>query len=140
MVVIGYFVPLLHSKQIAMKVKDILSALHQWAPPALQESYDNSGLIVGSPEQEVTQLLVSLDCTEAVVQEAIVRGCQAVVSHHPIVFGQWRQQHTQNKRDFHKVSKVMSFCRPTASPKNALIKSKWCYQDKNARLLFSSRA
>jgi dinuclear metal center YbgI/SA1388 family protein len=72
---------------VNMKLKEILSALHQWAPPALQEGYDNSGLLVGSPEQEVTQLLVSLDCTEAVVQEAIARGCQAVVSHHPIVFG-----------------------------------------------------
>ncbi len=70
-----------------MKLKEIIAALHQWAPPALQEGYDNSGLLVGSPEQEVTQLLVSLDCTEAVVQEAINRGYQAVVSHHPIVFG-----------------------------------------------------
>jgi putative NIF3 family GTP cyclohydrolase 1 type 2 len=69
-----------------MKLKEIIAALHQWAPPAMQEGYDNSGLLVGSPEQEVTKLLVSLDCTEAVVQEAINRGCQAVVSHHPIVF------------------------------------------------------
>jgi dinuclear metal center YbgI/SA1388 family protein len=70
-----------------MKLKEILAALHQWAPPPLQEGYDNSGLLVGSPEQEVTQLLVSLDCTEAVVQEAIVKGCEAIISHHPIVFG-----------------------------------------------------
>lgn len=70
-----------------MKLKEIIATLHHWAPPALQEGYDNSGLLVGHAEQEVRQVLVSLDCTEAVVQEAIEKGCGAIISHHPIVFG-----------------------------------------------------
>ena len=55
-------------------------------PLALQESYDNSGLIVGEPATEITGVLVSLDCTEAIVEEAIAKGCNLIVAHHPIVF------------------------------------------------------
>ena len=54
---------------------------------ALQESYDNSGLIVGDRDAEVTRALLCLDCTEAVVDEAIVKGCDIIIAHHPIVFG-----------------------------------------------------
>ena len=54
---------------------------------ALQESYDNSGLIVGDRDAEVTRALLCLDCTEAVVEEAIVKGCDIIIAHHPIVFG-----------------------------------------------------
>lgn len=56
------------------------------APLTYQEDYDNAGLVVGLPDQEIYQALISLDCTEAVVDEAIVTNCQAIVSHHPIVF------------------------------------------------------
>lgn len=70
-----------------MRVQDITSYLESLAPLQLQESYDNAGLIVGSPQQEVTQVLLSLDCTEAVVDEAIEKGCNLIISHHPIVFG-----------------------------------------------------
>lgn len=69
-----------------MKAADIIRFLEQWAPPALQESFDNSGLIVGHPDTEVTGIMVSLDCTEDVVEDAISRGCNLIVSHHPIVF------------------------------------------------------
>jgi len=68
------------------KVADVASALEAWAPPSLQESYDNSGLLVGNRHAVVTGVLVSLDCTEAVVEEAVARGANLVVSHHPIVF------------------------------------------------------
>lgn len=68
------------------KIKDVASFLESWAPRAYQESYDNSGLLVGDPEMEVKGILVSLDCTEAVVHEARQRGCNLVVSHHPIIF------------------------------------------------------
>lgn len=69
-----------------LRVRDVIAELEAWAPPSLQESYDNSGLLVGDKNAEVTGVLVSLDCTEAVVAEAVERGANLVVSHHPIVF------------------------------------------------------
>lgn len=70
-----------------MHIKDIIHHLETIAPPALQENYDNSGLLVGDINTPLTKVLVSLDCTEALVQEAIDRGCNLVVAHHPIIFG-----------------------------------------------------
>jgi len=69
-----------------MKLSELTNFLEGLAPLAYQEDYDNSGLIVGHPEQEVNQALISLDCTEAVVDEAIAKNCQVIISHHPIVF------------------------------------------------------
>ena len=71
----------------ALKVRDISDWLEAWAPRHLAESYDNVGLLVGSPKDEVRKVLVSLDCTEAVVEEAEREGCQLIVSHHPVIFG-----------------------------------------------------
>lgn len=67
-------------------IKDITGYLETIAPPRYQESYDNACLITGDENWEVTNVLCSLDCTEAVVEEAIQRGCNLVVAHHPIVF------------------------------------------------------
>ncbi|GAA4466421.1 Nif3-like dinuclear metal center hexameric protein [Nibrella saemangeumensis] len=67
-------------------IRTLTRSLEQWAPLAYQESYDNAGLIVGDPEAVVTGVLVTLDATEDVVDEAIRRGCNVVVAHHPIVF------------------------------------------------------
>lgn len=69
-----------------MKLSEITKFLEQWAPLNYQEDYDNAGLIVGSPNQEITSALVSLDCTEVIVEEAIAKGCNLIISHHPIVF------------------------------------------------------
>ncbi|MCV9389463.1 Nif3-like dinuclear metal center hexameric protein [Reichenbachiella ulvae] len=69
-----------------MKISEVIGILNQWAPPAYQESYDNSRLITGDPNQELKGVLISLDCTEAVVREAIEQGCNMIVAHHPIVF------------------------------------------------------
>jgi dinuclear metal center YbgI/SA1388 family protein len=69
-----------------MKIKEITHFLESLAPLSSQESYDNAGLIVGSKNDEVSNVLISLDCTEEIVQEAIDRNCQMVISHHPIVF------------------------------------------------------
>ena len=69
-----------------MKIKEITQYLEHIAPLSYQESYDNAGLIVGHPEDEVTKALISLDCTEEVVDEAIEKGCDLIISHHPIVF------------------------------------------------------
>ena len=70
-----------------MTIKQIISYLESIAPPSLQESYDNAGLITGDAEQECTGALCCLDAIEAVVDEAIEKGCNLVVAHHPIVFG-----------------------------------------------------
>jgi len=69
-----------------MKIKEITTYLESIAPLSLQEDYDNSGLIVGEPDAEVKAALISLDCTEEVIDEAISSGCNLVISHHPIVF------------------------------------------------------
>ena len=60
--------------------------MERLAPLSLQESYDNAGLIVGDPSEEVKGILCTLDCTEAVVEEAIQSGCNLIIAHHPIVF------------------------------------------------------
>ncbi|WP_343531120.1 Nif3-like dinuclear metal center hexameric protein [Pedobacter sp.] len=69
-----------------MKLKKLIESLEQWAPLNYQEDYDNAGLIVGSPDDEIHAALVSLDCTEQIVDEAIEKHCNLIISHHPIVF------------------------------------------------------
>ena len=67
-------------------VNDITAYLEALAPLAYQESYDNAGLITGSGEWECRGVLVTLDATEEVVREAVGKGCNLVVAHHPILF------------------------------------------------------
>lgn len=69
-----------------MKLSDLTHYLESLAPLAYQESYDNSGLIVGDSNMEITKAIVSLDCLEEVVDEAIAMGANLIISHHPIVF------------------------------------------------------
>lgn len=74
-----------------LRIHEIVSAFEAVAPLALQESYDNSGLIVGEMGTQVSKALLCLDSTEAVVDEAIAKGCDLIVAHHPIVFGGLKQ-------------------------------------------------
>ena len=67
-------------------VQDVVNFLQELAPFQLQESYDNSGLIAGDPGDEVRGILVSLDCTEEILAEAVEKGYNVVVTHHPILF------------------------------------------------------
>ncbi len=69
-----------------IKIKDIASALEMFAPLPLQEGFDNSGLQIGLTEAEVTGVLLCLDVTEKVVDEAVASGCNLIVSHHPLIF------------------------------------------------------
>ena len=69
-----------------IQIKTVLKHLEQIAPPVYQEGYDNAGLIVGDPKAEVTGVLICLDSTEAVIEEAISLGCNLIIAHHPIVF------------------------------------------------------
>ncbi len=68
------------------KVKDIAGVIEAFAPLALQEDYDNAGLQVGNPEAEVSAVLLCLDVTEEVIEEAAARSCSMIVSHHPLIF------------------------------------------------------
>ncbi len=68
------------------KIQDIIDTLERLAPLRYQESYDNSGLQTGDAQAEVSGVLVTLDCTEAVLDEAIHKGCNLVVAHHPVIF------------------------------------------------------
>lgn len=69
-----------------MQAREIIAAIEAFAPPTYQESYDNSGLQVGDALAEVSSVLLTLDITEAVIDEAIARGCNMIVAHHPIIF------------------------------------------------------
>ena len=69
-----------------VKIKDIIAYLETLAPPALQESYDNAGLITGDRDRELTGALVTIDCTEAVVAEAVRKNCNLIIAHHPVIF------------------------------------------------------
>ena len=69
-----------------MKIYQVVDALEQYAPLPLQEGYDNAGLQVGLTEAEVSGALLCLDVTEDVVDEAIRKGCNLIVSHHPLIF------------------------------------------------------
>lgn len=69
-----------------MKISELVTFIHNLAPFTYQESYDNAGLLVGNASDEVKGVMVALDMTEAVVQEAIDTGCNVVLAHHPIIF------------------------------------------------------
>ena len=69
-----------------MTIATIIDVLEKLAPPCLQESYDNCGLIIGKKTWECTGVICTLDATEAVLLEAKEKGCNMVVAHHPIVF------------------------------------------------------
>lgn len=69
-----------------MRIADIIAVVERFAPPSLQESYDNAGLIAGDPDWEARGALLSLDCTEDVVEEALSQNCNLIISHHPILF------------------------------------------------------
>lgn len=69
-----------------IKVKDITNYLEQWAPLSYQEAYDNAGLLVGEPTMLVNGVLICLDVTEDVIEEARQQGCNLIIAHHPIIF------------------------------------------------------
>ena len=69
-----------------MKIIDIIEILEHEAPLSLQESYDNAGLIVGDKDSLCTGIIVSLDVTEEIIDEAVQKGCNLVIVHHPIIF------------------------------------------------------
>ena len=75
-------------------VREIESFLYGWAPRELAESWDNVGLLVGDPEAAVERVLVALDITPQVAEEALERGCQLIVAHHPVMNCAWHPVQT----------------------------------------------
>ncbi|HOG04731.1 MAG TPA: Nif3-like dinuclear metal center hexameric protein [Paludibacter sp.] len=69
-----------------MKIKNIIQVIESFAPIALQESYDNAGLIIGNSESPVQAALLCLDVTEAVIEEAKALGANLIIAHHPLIF------------------------------------------------------
>jgi dinuclear metal center YbgI/SA1388 family protein len=69
-----------------MKLKEIISAFESFAPVAFQEDYDNSGLTVGDPDMEISAVLLCIDITLEVIEEALRKGANLVISHHPVLF------------------------------------------------------
>jgi dinuclear metal center YbgI/SA1388 family protein len=69
-----------------MKIKELCSFLDSAIPLSFQEGYDNSGLQIGIPEKEISAALITLDVTEAVLDEAGNHGCDIIISHHPVIF------------------------------------------------------
>lgn len=70
-----------------MLLQNIITELEKFAPLAYQESYDNCGLLVGNKQQEITGAILCLDCTEAIIDEALQKKCNLIIAHHPIIFG-----------------------------------------------------
>lgn len=68
-----------------MQIQNIINELEQFAPSALKEDFDNVGLLVGDASDEVKGVLITLDITEKVIDEAIEKDCNLVVAHHPIM-------------------------------------------------------
>lgn len=77
-------------------IGDITRYLETIAPPSLQESYDNSGLLTGQSNWKCTGALITLDSTEAVIDEAIAEGCNLVIAHHPIIFSGLKKLNGKN--------------------------------------------
>lgn len=80
-----------------VRVRDITNTLEQLAPLSLQEKYDNAGLLVGDYLQPVTGVLLCLDITEAVLQEAIELKYNLIIAHHPIIFNGLKRLTGQNE-------------------------------------------
>ncbi len=69
-----------------MVLKQLIAEIELFAPLSYQEPYDNCGLLTGNSNQEVTGALLCLDCTEAIIDEALRKKCNVIIAHHPIIF------------------------------------------------------
>lgn len=69
-----------------IKVRDIIKVIEEFAPLSVQEKWDNSGLCIGSPDSNVSSVLLALDCTPELVDEAVRVGADMIITHHPLIF------------------------------------------------------
>ena len=69
-----------------MKIQELIQLLDKWAPNSYAEDFDNVGLLVGNSRNECSGILITLDTTEAIIEEAITKNCNVILSFHPIIF------------------------------------------------------
>ncbi len=79
-----------------MKIRDLVAEIERFAPLSLQESYDNSGLVVGREDDDVHKALLAVDVTDEVLDEAEREGCDIVITHHPIIFHPLKRLNSAN--------------------------------------------
>ncbi len=79
-----------------MTIKELTSKIEEFAPLALQEGYDNAGLIIGEPETTITGALITVDVTEEVIAEAIQKKCNLIIAHHPLIFSGIKKLNNKN--------------------------------------------
>ncbi|HOA98287.1 MAG TPA: Nif3-like dinuclear metal center hexameric protein, partial [Acetivibrio saccincola] len=71
---------------MSVKLSEIIKYIENIAPKSLAEDYDNSGLIIGRKEKDIKRVMVCLDVTSKVVEEAVEKNTDLIVSHHPLIF------------------------------------------------------
>ncbi|MBY0427463.1 MAG: Nif3-like dinuclear metal center hexameric protein, partial [Cytophagales bacterium] len=71
---------------MSTQLRELVQYLDQKIPLQYQESYDNAGLLIGNPKESISGVLITLDVTEAVIDEAIAKKCNVIVAHHPLIF------------------------------------------------------
>lgn len=71
---------------MSVKCRDIMWIMEDFAPSKLAEEWDNPGLNVGNPDADINRILVALDATEAVIDEAIEKNADLIITHHPLIF------------------------------------------------------
>ncbi|MEI6019850.1 MAG: Nif3-like dinuclear metal center hexameric protein [Bacteroidota bacterium] len=79
-----------------MRIQQLIQEIENFAPLSYQESYDNVGLLVGDAQTECKGVLFCLDCTEAVIDEAIAKNCNLIISHHPVIFSGLKKLNGKN--------------------------------------------
>ncbi|MFA8449428.1 MAG: Nif3-like dinuclear metal center hexameric protein [Bacteroidales bacterium] len=80
----------------SLLIKEVTNCIENKAPLMLQESYDNAGLIIGDPNQNIHKILICVDVTEEVLKEAIQNSCDLIISHHPLIFSGLKKLNNQN--------------------------------------------
>ena len=75
----------------SIALTELMRCLDEFAPFALASDWDNSGLQIGDFSVPITGILLCVDCTEAVVQEAVEKRCELILSHHPLLFRPFKQ-------------------------------------------------
>jgi putative NIF3 family GTP cyclohydrolase 1 type 2 len=74
-----------------MKLYEIINKLEESFPISLEEKWDNSGLLIGDRNSEISAIQISLDITDSVIDKAIENGCELIITHHPIIFESIKQ-------------------------------------------------
>jgi dinuclear metal center YbgI/SA1388 family protein len=82
-----------------MHIREIINHIESIAPVSYQETYDNSGLLIGDSAIEATGAIFTLDVTEAVVDEAIAAGLNLIIAHHPLIFKPLKRLNNRNDQD-----------------------------------------